>query len=383
MSRPTIEELLTPITGDQMLEKFLSTLESLGLKARSWREGGSLRTILRIVADALAAFIVSMLGFVRAGFLETATAGWLTLLAYYVYGVERIDATFATGQVQVTNSGAGIYDPVPARSFNVINASTGKAYTNVNAFALNPGDVLLIDVVAIELGADSNATPVTVTRLETSLPGVTVTNPAAIVGEDAEKDPDLRQRCKDKLGILSGKGPRGAYAFAIRSAKRADGSSVDVNRYFISPSSSTGIVTIYVASPSGAPTLSDFPFIVDSIETYARPDTVTVDLQAATPIAFSRTLDVWARVTDGVTSSAISDAVSAALLDLITNYPISGLKKTGPNRYLFATTIEGTAKAAHPSIFAIDGAGPDMLLSGGGGKVATLATTVIVHLVNE
>lgn len=381
MSRPTIEELLTPITGDQMLEKFLNTLESLGLKARSWREGGALRTILRILADAFAAFIVSMLGFVRAGFLETATAGWLTLLAYYVYGVSRIESTFATGQVQFTNSGAGVYDPIPARSINVINAVTGKAYTNVNAFALNPADVLLIDVIAIELGADSNATPGTVTRLETTLPGVTVTNPAAIVGEDAEKDPDLRQRCKDKLGILSGKGPRGAYAYAIRSAKRGDGSSVDVNRHFISPSSSTGIVTIYVASPAGAPTMGDLPFIVDSIETYARPDTVTLNLQAAAPVAFSRTLDVWARVTDGVDGAAISNAVASALLDMITLYPIGGLKKSSVNHYLYATTVEGTAKAAHPSIFAVDGADPNMALAEG--EVATLASTIVVHFVNE
>lgn len=376
----TISDLLQPLTDQQILSKWLDQLESVGLPAKSWRAGGSLRTILAILAKAYAAFVTSMLGFVQAGFLETSTGGWLTLLAYYVYGVTRIVATSATGQVQLTNGGGGLYN-IPAGAFQVAHATTGKVYQNQSSFTLNPGDVLLIDVQAIELGSASNATPGTVTKLVTALAGVTATNLTSIVGNDAEKDPDLRQRCKDKLGIIGGKGVRGAYRYAITSALRTDGTPVDINRSSVSPQSSTGIVTIYVASAAGAPTMSDLPFISASIEALARVDTDTVSLNAATAMPFANALTVWARRTDGIDASAIAALVVASLLDFLTTYPIGGIPKPPSSTgYLWASALEGAAKAAHASIYAVDGVGSDVLMTVG--QVATLGATVSVNIVD-
>jgi hypothetical protein len=248
-------------------------------------------------------------------------------------------------------------------------------------FTLNPGDTILVNVQAVEQGSASSAPPATVTTLVTVLPGVTVTNPASIVGSNAEEDPDLRQRCKDKLSIISGRGPRGAYDYAVRSAIRGDGSPVNINRKSISPSSSTGVVTIYVASPSGAPDPADLPYIVTSIETYARPDTVTANVLGANPVAFSKALTVWARRVDGVDATAISGFVQDALLALLKDYPLGGIPKPPSTQgYLYATTIEGAAKAAHSSIYAIDGVGADVAMSPG--DVATLAATVTVNIVD-
>lgn len=377
----SIEELLVPVTTAQQEEKFLSTLESIGVKARSWREGGSLRTILRIVAATYAGFSTSILGFVRAGFLETADTGWLTLLAYYVYGVSRIEATFATGQVRLTNAGGGVYAAVAIGALTVKSPVTQKTYTNTEVFTLNPGDVLLVAVQAVEQGTSSSAPPTTVTSLVTIMPGVSVTNLTAIVGRDAEEDPELRQRCRDKLGILSGKGPRGAYAYAVRSAVRTDGSPVNINRLAITPSSSTGTVSIYVASPSGAPASTDLVFIRESIELYARPDTVTATVLAANPVAFSKSLTVWAKRTDGVSAADLTTLVGNALLTMISAYPIGGIPKTpSVQGYLYATTIEGAAEAAHSSIFAIDGVGSDLLMNLG--DVATLAATLTIRIVD-
>lgn len=374
----TIAELLVPVTTDQQLEKFLTALEDIGIKARSWRQAGSLRSILRVVAAAYAGFSTSILGFVQAGFLETALGGWLTLLAFYVYGVTRIAATQATGKVTLTNSGAGVYS-IAINTLRII--ANGKAFTNVAAISLNPGNVLSVDIIAIEAGTASNVAVGATWTIETTLPGVTCTNSAAIVGANAEIDADLRQRCKDRLGILSGRGPRGAYAYAIRSAVRTDGSPVDVNRHSISPSSSTGTLTVYVASPSGAPAPADLAFISTSIETYARPDTVTVSLNAATPVAFAKTLTVWAQRVDGVSAADIKALVEAALIAAISDYPVGGIAKPPSTQgKLYATFLEGVAKCAHSSIFAIDGVGVDVNMSPG--QVATLAATVTVTLVD-
>lgn len=378
----TIADLITPVTADQVEESFLLIIEGTGLKPRAWRDGGTLRTILRIVAVVFAAFTNLIAQFAASGFLETSTAGWLTLLAYSVYGVTRIPSTFATGTVTLTNGGGGIYNVV-AGAFRCTSSITGKAYTNVSGFTLNPGNVLDVPVIAVEIGADSNAAPGTVTLFTTTpLAGVSCTNAAAIVGSDAEQDPELRQRCKDKLAIISGLGPRGAYAFAIRSATRPDGSAVDINRQSISPSSTNGTVTIYVASPTGAPLPADLPYVLASIELYARPDSVTVNLLGANPVAFAKSLTIWAVAQTGLSADDISALVSAALLAMITVYPIGGIAKTpAVQGYLFATNIEGTARAAHPSIFAVDGVGADIAMAVG--DVATLATTITVNLVTK
>ena len=62
------------------------------------------------------------------------------------------------------------------------------------------------------------------------------------------------------------------------------------------------------------------------------------------------------------------------------SYPIGGIPKPpSPAGFLWATTIEGTVKAAHPSIFAVDGAGPDFALSAG--QVAALAVVLTIRIV--
>lgn len=374
-----IVDLLTPVTADQQLEKFLSMLEAVGLPARSWRAGGALRTILRILASVYAAFSVLALGFAQSAFLETSAGGWLTLVAYYGYGVARIPAAYAVGQVTLTNVGGGVYTFAPG-AFLVHSTVTGNAYSNVSAFTLNATSTLTINVQALNLGTASNANPSDVSLLETTLPGVTCTNAASIVGSDAEADPDLQARSLNRLAVISGLGPRGAYAFAVRSAVRGDGSAVFVNRQRISPSSSTGVVTVVVASPNGAPLSSDLPFISASIEQYARPDTVTVNLVAATPLPLTETITVWATSSPGATAPDIATLVATALTNAMTTYPVGGIAKPPSTQgYLYGDFVAGVAKSAHSSIFDIDGADSDTLMNTT--DVATLAATISVRFV--
>jgi len=376
-----IDDLITPTTEDEVLETMLSNLEILGVSARSWRTGGVARTILRVVAKAYAAFSMLMASAIRAGFLETAEGAWLTLLAFYVFNVERREATFATGNVQLTNSGGGVFS-FNAGEVRVLWTNEGKAYTNDSAFTLNPGDVLTIPITAVELGSDSSAPPGAIDALETVLLGVSVTNVEAVVGTDAETDDDLRDACKNKLAAISVRGPRGAYAFAVREAKRLDGSPVNINRYSISSSSSTGVVTVYVAAPSGAPDPGDITQINASIEDIARPDSVTASATAATEVPLTRTLTVWAKRTDGVSASDIQGFAQAALVKEIAAYPIGGIPKPPSTQgYLYADFVTGVAKSAHASIYDVDGGGSDLALAPG--QVAVLSSlTVSVRIVD-
>lgn len=377
----TIEELTRPTTPDEAFEQFLSIVEGTGLPVRTWKRGRPLRVILRVVATAYANFTQTVAEANKAGFRTLAKGGWATLNARYGYNVERIVATFATGELTLYNSGGGLFELEPGE-LRAINGATGKAYTNTTAVTLGPGATIAIPIRAVEIGTPSNAAPLEIDELETVLPGVSCSNHAAVVGSDDETDEDLAQRSLDKLGTLSPSGPRGAYAFAVRSATRPDGSPVNINRVRVSPSSSTGTVTIHVASPAGPPNVDDVAYAADSVEALARPDTVTATVLAATPVPVARTLTVWARRTNGVSGDDIKTLVEAALARELAVYPIGGIPKppTQLDGYLYADFIAGVAKAAHPSIYDVDGASPDLPLAPG--QVAILSSSVTVRLVD-
>lgn len=377
----TIDQLFTAPTEDQILEQYLTIAETLGVPARSWRKAGALRTILRVVAKLHAMFATVLVAFIKSGFLETATGAWLTLLAFYVYGVTRRPASFATEYLQLTNTGGGLY-PFAAGTITARAPSSGKAYVNTEFFELNPGETLLVAFQALELGSASSAAVGTITELVTFLDGVTVTNPKAFIGSDEEKDPELRQACRDKLASLSPRGPRGAYAYAVRVATRLDGSPVNVNRSRISPSSSTGIVNIHVAAPSGAPLPDDLTAIAKSVEARARPDTVTAAVFAATEVPIARSLTVWAQRADGVSEADIKALVETAFVVAGPLYPVGGLHKP-PNLkgYVYADRIKSIAASAYPTIYEVDGEGDDVELQVD--EVAVFAVTATVRLVDN
>ncbi len=298
--------------------------------------------------------------------------------------MKRREATFATGKVLFTNNGGGVYDPSNggrAGAVRVLWVDGSKAYVTTEDLYLNGlGATALIAVRAVEIGSGSSVGPTLINKLETVLLGVSCSNPLSVVGSDAQDDESLRELCRAKLAALSLNGPRGAYEFAVGIARRMDGSPVDINRVALAENRNTGTETVYVASPSGPPLESDLEVVRESIELWARPDTVTALLVAATPVAFAKSLTVWAKHGPGIDAPLIAADVNAALVKMVAAYDIGGVKKTpNPQGFLFATNIEGTAKAAHPAIFAVDGVGSDLPLNAG--QVATLASTITVRLV--
>lgn len=375
----TIEELTQALTADEILEVWLTALEALGVPARSWRKAGVARSILRVVAKSYEGFVLVMVAAIKGGFLDTAEGPWLTRLAFSAFNVVRPTATFASGYVTLTNAGGGVYNPTPYELTFLWEAGK-KAYRNTGAFSLNPGETKTVPVEAVEAGAASSAPPGAINKLEAVLPGVTVSNAASVIGSDELPDAELRQLCRDKLAALSLRGPRGAYAYAVRSALRVDGSPVDINRLSVSPQSSTGQVTIYVASPTGAPASSDLDAIRERIELVARPDSVTTSVLPAMSTPFSRTLTVWARAEPGLAAATVKELALAKVVGLQRDWPISGyVKPPSLQGYLYADALAGVVQSAHPAIFDVDGAGADMPLAPG--QIASLSITCNVQLV--
>lgn len=374
----SITDLMTSVTATETYERYLSSLETLGVSARSWRVGGALRTILRVIASNFAEMSAVVAQFAKGAYLETAEGGWLTLLAQYVYGETRLVATQAKGTLRMVNSGGGVYS-FAADQMRVLHSVSGKAYRNTTAFTLTAGQTLDIEIAAVELGTDSNAGPNEITELETTMLLVTVTNPASVVGTDDETDADLRTRCRDKLATLSNGGPRRAYSYAIRVAKRTDGTPVLINRIRASSSSSTGQVNIIVASANGAAVADDITAATSSVNTIARPDCVTVSVVSATTVAIARDLTVWALQSD-VTATELEARIREAVATAVSTYPIGGFVKLPSTQgWWFSAFLAGTVKASDPSIYAVDGVGADVALDTD--EVPLVTLTISVRLV--
>lgn len=379
----SITDLLTPMTKDQVRSTIINGLVTAGIPADKWRKGGALSTIVTIVSGIYAGFSTVMSNGIAAGFLETASGGWLTLLARYVFNVERPLATYATGSVNVSNTGGGVFNFI-AGQFQVRNTVTKMTYANQAPFALNPGDMNIpVAIEAAVAGTVGNANPGDIDELVTNYLGLTVTNPAAVVGSDEMSDADLRTACSSKLGTLSNGGPRAAYQYAATIGATAfnGGIPVNINRVSVSEGSSTGVVTVYLASPSGVPIAGDVAAATAAIMALARPDGVIVNVFACTAVPVARTLTVWSTGAGNVTSATLQTQVASAVSTSLSLYPIAGIAiPPSVQGFLYSDFVKAVAKGVDTSIFHVeDGNVPDLALNAG--QVAVMTATVNVRII--
>lgn len=354
----TLDELTKPLTRSEVEAKIYTAIAALGTDTTIWKPGSPVRTMIAAVSIVVAAFSTLAAAVAKSGFLELAEKDWLTLVAYYVYGVQRIEATFASGYVTLTNAGGGVYSLDPG-DLVLSSPTTGKTYRNAAAFTLAAMASTTIVVVAEEAGAASTAAPNTITQLVTALLGVTATNALSVVGRDAESDAALRTRSYEKLGSLSPNGPWDAYSFAVRSAVRSDGSAIGVSRVRTAKDG-YGNVTTYVATPSGAVAgaandlATDLGILAVEVDKKATPLAVTSHVLSATPVTVAVSYRVWLYNTSGKTEAQIKTAIDARLVEFMATQPIGGNIVGGDPGKVFVDAIRTTIGATLPQIFHVE-----------------------------
>jgi phage-related baseplate assembly protein len=332
-------DLVKALTADQLRASLLAVLVTLGFPVTSWHLGSVIRALVSIFAAVLSPFTDLQVQIAKSGFLDWAEGLWLDLLAQQVYDTTRIAATFASGSVTLNNSAGGSY-PFSARQFRVVNPTTGKIYVNTASFTLNPLQTgLVVPIEALELGSASTSNAGEIDTIETALIGVTVTNPAAVIGFDAETDPALRLRCRLKFGSLSPAGPRDAYEYLARTFDLNGG--VTVTRTSGVFDSDTGQMTLYIAGPSGP---------------IGGPDVAKVQLQidlVATPLGFDCTVASVTSVTVNVSSQVsvyssqnllngdVQAAVEAQLTAWMQTLPIGGDYTSPGSGFVYRDSVIG------------------------------------------
>jgi phage-related baseplate assembly protein len=285
--------------------------------------------------------------------MELAEGKWLTLTARYVYQVERLDATYATGLLTLINSGGGVFDVLPG-DLLVFNPdpSSGKNYRNVDHFVLNAATSLTIAIEAIEAGAASNAAPGAVTGMTTVLLEVTCTNPDPIVGADEQSDESVRELCREKLGSLSPMGPWDAYAYAARTATRPTGENIGITRSRVLKDG-YGNVRLIVANASGEVGPGDVDIINEDIQHEATPLAVSSSTESAVAVPLTVSYEAWVYNTSGNNDEQVREIIRAKVVTFFAKQPIGGnLLSPTPPGFIFQEAIRSTiASALQPQIF--------------------------------
>jgi uncharacterized phage protein gp47/JayE len=378
-----ISDLARPLSFNEIRTSIYSVLASTGVTTSNWKPGAVVRTVISAVAIVLAGLSAFISALAASAFLPLASGEWLRLVALYVYNVVRIEATFAAGEVTITNSGGGIYTLDPG-DLTFRNPVTKKTYTNINAVSIGAlATVEHVAISALEAGSKSTSYVGEVSELVTALAGLSVTNDAPVVGFDVESDPSLRQRCRDKLGALSPNGPSDAYGFVARSTLRADGSAVGVTRVRALPDGNGGVI-VHLATAGGAVTAGDLAAIDDAIQRQCVPLAVEAYVYSAIPSTVPVLYTVWLYNNSGLTRDEIAATIEAELGAYFEAAPIGGHSLDGEPGALYLSELRAVIGRARSNgtplpIVRVEVANPatDVLLNGSEVPVLGLVVGVI------
>lgn len=393
-----IDQLTKPVSKAQAKATIYTMLGKAGLPVTSWQSGAALRALVWVLATLVAGSSELLAAIVKGLFLGSATGVWLTLLARYVYGITRRGATFAAVELTINNAKGGVY-PFEARECIALDPVTKQTYVNIAPFtitALVSG--LKVGFQAVEAGAASTSGVGAISQLVTTLLGVSVTNAAAAIGADEQGDEELRQDCYDAIGALSPFGAAGAYKYFAKHLPggdplvRADGTAIEVNRTQVVTNPDTGVVTVWVASSSGAitgdkDTPGDDLYIIDqNLRLNAVPQCITETTAAAIETNVSVWYTLYVDAETAKTEAEIEADVAAALTVFGATYPIAGQRLVdGGQGYLFLNRLRQVILDAVAGSLSVTMLGPVADTDLDEGEFANLAPALAssVVLVNQ
>lgn len=380
----TLTDLTTPLTRAQVESSVYAVLQALGVNTTTWKPGAVVRAIITAYCYVVAAFTTWSSNAVKAGFLLLSSGDWLRAAAKYDYGTDYIPATFATGAVTVVNSAGGIYDFAPGElvcsaTLSVGGATTTKYYHNTATVHVGANETVTnIAIQADEIGADSTAGAGAINALVPGYPGLSVSNPLAVVGTDDETDASLTARALQAASAVSPAGPADAYRYVALSTLSPTSGAPVANRVSVIAGNP---VQVYVLGPSGAVTGSlgdpttDLGAIEKALLVKVLPLGVGLTLASGTTytLTFSYTLSIY--------QSAYSDAelnskVQAALGRFVAATPIGG---NPPSGLVYLDALKATIVEAVPGCFHCTvSLGSDIPLATGQGLVLGTVTQTSV-----
>ncbi|MCL2777713.1 MAG: baseplate J/gp47 family protein [Polyangiaceae bacterium] len=386
MPQLSLASLLIEETKDAIYRTALSIASGIGVPVSSWQAGDPTRSLFHVESESLSTLEVLVSNFIRSGFLGFATGVWLKIRAKQGYNVDVPEATFATTNVVLTNTGKGVHDFDPG-DLTLKNSLTGKTYRNVTGGHLDaltnagPG-TLIVSVVADEAGSDSSAGAGEIDDFVAGPIGVSCSNPTAAIGLDEQDEATTVQQCLDSLGPLSPDGPREAYAFVARTPKLTGTRAVTRARVY--PDSDTGDVLMYIAGPS-AVSEADRKLVEEAIVRWCTPLTITPTVLIAPNVVIPVSYEIWIYKSVNLDEDKIKSAVVTKLMELFRSRPMGGdITPPDTTGVLYRTAIKSKIESAFSQIYRVELSAPIANVTLGDGEVLALGPVIgVVHLVQD
>lgn len=360
---------------------------SVGFKsAPNWQDGGLARTCGIEVPAAMLVDVATTIGNVARGLLnDTSEGDWLTLYAASAYDNYRKPAAAARGMATLT---AGVIGHNISADYLVASDATGKyTFRNKTGGTLSPGGTMELEWEAEVPGAAHNRVDIgQLTKLKTSLGGVTINNPGVNgvwltrLGTDEEGDEALRVRNKTKWATRAMHAPEDAYKnWALEAAPEITRAEVDGQNPM-----GYGTLVIYIAGADGALPESLESVVVDYI--YGTTDGIVRRGLGALPLCEAATGKDIA-ITGTIYQSAayahsVKSTVEANLKRFASNHPIGGVKldPNEPGKLLRASLYGEIMKV--PGVMNADIQSPAPTLDNPTGDVEMLLSDVAQFNIN-
>ena len=346
----TLEQLVTPTTADEIVQEVLDLCAGADppLPVTSWQEGSVVLTMIEALADDIATRALVDVEIAKGGFGDLATGDWVKFWAEKIYNVIFVPAKPATGAVTFTNSTATPYSHA-AGAVIVAHSVTGKTYRNQAAITIPAlGSLAGVAISSDELGTANDAAPSFVTVIVSpSMPGVTVTNPAAVLGADEETAAAIVQRARDKLGSLSPNGPKEAFDYVAKTPELSPTSS-PITRTKTVADPTTGLVTVYLATATGSPIAGDVTIVQAAIDEWAEPWTVGATAVAAVNLPIPVTYSI--QIKSSLTQAQIQSAIATKLAEYLATVPVGGVEIPPTAGRVYLNKLEYVIFTALPGI---------------------------------
>ena len=103
----TLQDLIKSKGFDQLKKELKALLTTYGFSGTDWETGSESDVLLNVESKSLEELWVIVSKIAEGMHLDTATEGWLTLLAKSHYNVDRIESEFTKGTSVFTLIGSG------------------------------------------------------------------------------------------------------------------------------------------------------------------------------------------------------------------------------------------------------------------------------------
>lgn len=347
----TLQDLIVAKSTSDELADELTTAQSLGLQTTTWQAGSVVRTILAVTAQKFSDFSSVIIEPIKGGFGDLlSNINWARIWAKQQFNVDAVVASAATGYVTFTNSTATPYTHATG-ALILAHATTGATYRNTSPVTIGANTTVAnVPIASDAVGTTSNAAAGAITGIVApSMPGVTVTNPLAVLGSDDETVAALVPRARASLAATSPNGPKDAYNYIAKTPAYA-ATSTAITRSATYSDPLTGNVYVYIATASGAPSPTDVAIVQAAIDKWAEPWCVTATAVAATQVTINVAYEIW--VKSSLSELQITTAIANALSVYFAAIPIGGTITPPSTGAVFAneilitlasTTLDGTA----------------------------------------